>query len=732
MTQKRPAPHPPGKRETAQATKRRLAEEEIEDLRRQISALLESMTDAAFSLDKTWHITAANVQTEILWAKKREEFLGRNLWDVFPEAIGSGFYQQYHKAMAEGIVTEIEEFYPPHDRWYEVHVLPSNAGLTVYFKDINERKKAQEALAQSEENLRLMANAMPQIVWTARPDGEFDYCNQKWFEYVGTTFEQAQGRRWGPAFHPAEVQACRDMWACSVETGDSYEVEFRLKRAADGMYRWHLGRALPLRDAHGTISKWVGTYTDIDDQKRTEEALRISEARLQDQAKELVIRHELELTNTELRLQRDELTGLNLALEEANRIREQFLSTMSHELRTPLASIIGFSQILLGDTAKDTLDQRQRGNLERILKNGQHLLSLINDVLDLTKIEAGRMVVNYSLVDVRDLLTSLVEEMGPMAFGKNVVMRAEIEEGVDFLESNPLKLRQIVLNLLSNALKFTEQGEVTVSATRVRSPDQQEECLAIAVKDSGIGIPLAIQKRIFEAFYQADGSYTRKIGGTGLGLSIVSQLTTLLGGTVTVASIPGQGSTFTVILPLKAAQHYVEQDIPRLHEETVVTAPSSSEDLPAMLQDVYTISAPQKAPDEHNHLILVVDDNPDAIVLVKEALRDTPYTVVGVQDSLQVMELAQELHPCAITLDVMMPDVNGWQLLHQLKTNLATASIPVVMLTVLSESTIGYVLGADAYLIKPFKTDVMLTTLQRLTIVQEASSRDSGYEMQTV
>ncbi|MDQ2906041.1 MAG: ATP-binding protein [Chloroflexota bacterium] len=716
MTQKCPAPHLPGKRETAQATKRRQAQEEIDDLRRQISALLESITDAAFSVDKTWHITAANAQTEILWAKKREEFLGRNLWDVFPEAIGSGFYHQYHKSMVEGVVTEVEEFYPPHDRWYEVHVLPSNAGLTVYFKDINERKKAQEALAQSEENLSLMANAMPQIVWIARPDGGFDYCNQKWFEYTGTTFEQTQGRRWGPAFHPAEVQVCRDMWARSVAKGISYEVEFRLKRAADGMYRWHLGRALPLRDAHGTVSKWVGTYTDIDDQKRTEEALRISKARLQDQAKELVIRHELELTNRELRQQRDELTGLNAALEEANRVRDQFLSTMSHELRTPLASIIGFSQILLGNTAKDSLNQRQRSNLERILRNGQHLLSLINDVLDLTKIEAGRMVVNYSRVDVRELLTSLVEETGSLAFSQHLVVRTEIEDGVDFLESNPLKLRQILLNLLSNALKFTEQGEVTISATRVRVSDQQEERLAIAVKDSGIGMSPAIQKRIFEAFYQADGSYTRKIGGTGLGLSIVSQLTTLLGGTVTVASIPGQGSTFTVILPLKVAHHYVEQDIPRLHEEATTASLSSSGDLPAVLQDIYAISPQQETPGGGHNLIMVVDDNPDAIVLIKEALKDTLYTTVGVQDSSQVMALVQELHPCAITLDVMMPDVNGWQLLHHLKANPATASIPVVMLTVLSEPTIGYVLGADAYLMKPFKTDVMLTTLQRLTI----------------
>src|SRR5712691_8298418 len=155
-----------------------------------------------------------------------------------------------------------------------------------------------------------------------------------------------------------------------------------------------------------------------------------------------------------------------------------------------------------------------------------------------TKIEAGRMVVNFSQVDVRELLTSVVEETQSIAIARHLVLRAEVDEGIAFLESNPMKLRQVLLNLVSNALKFTEQGEVTVSARRVISSDQ----VALAVTDTGMGIPLAIQERIFEAFYQADGSYTRKSGGTGLGLSIVSQLTTLLGGKIEIRSAPGQGS----------------------------------------------------------------------------------------------------------------------------------------------------------------------------------------------
>ncbi len=421
----------------------------------------------------------------------------------------------------------------------------------------------------------------------------------------------------------------------------------------------------------------------------------------------------------------EELITLNSALEEANRARDQFLSTMSHELRTPLASIIGFSQMLLDDADIANWNQQQQNDLERILKNGQHLLSLINDVLDLSKIEAGRMVVNYSQVDVRELLTSVVEETQSIAIARHLVLRAEVDEGIDFLESNPLKLRQVLLNLVSNALKFTEQGEVTVSARRVISPDQEGECVALAVKDSGIGIAADIQEHIFEAFYQADGTYTRKAGGTGLGLSIVSQLTTLLGGTIALKSAPGQGSTFTVILPIKAVHHSIEQDPPRLHLAQPRVDPKllpSSGDLPPALSDeLLAVSAHRVATDGPNNLILAVDDNPDVIVLIKTALKDTPYTVVGLQDSTKAMELVQELHPCAIMLDVMMPDLNGWQLLHQLKENPATASIPVMMITVLTEPAIGYVLGADAYLIKPFKTSVLLNTLRHLLTSQTRS-----------
>lgn len=451
---------------------------------------------------------------------------------------------------------------------------------------------------------------------------------------------------------------------------------------------------------------------------------------IQDQAQELALRsREQELLNSELRRQRDELTSLNTALAEANRARSQFLSTMSHELRTPLASIIGFSQLLLDDTQTANFTSAQRTNLERILKNGKHLLVLINDVLDLAKIEAGRMDINVSQVNVAELLSSLVEETQSIAIEQKLTLSSSVAEGIDTIETDPVKLRQVLLNLISNALKFTRQGAVTVTATPLPSPDNAQERIAIAVKDTGIGLEPDAQERIFEAFFQVDSGSARKFGGTGLGLSIVRQLTTLLGGTIELTSAPGQGSTFTITLPIKAEGgppaynplrlHTVPQQVPRLQPGL------------AGQQDAPGIAERQQAAPAGGMTVLVVDDNPDVVILVKTALANTAYNVVGIQDPLKVIPMVHELHPCAITLDVMMPNLNGWQILHQLKDDPATAGIPVVMLTVLSERTTGYVLGADDYLIKPFKAEALVETLYRL-VTSRLPSPANDHEMQPV
>ncbi|MDQ2885738.1 MAG: ATP-binding protein [Chloroflexota bacterium] len=433
---------------------------------------------------------------------------------------------------------------------------------------------------------------------------------------------------------------------------------------------------------------------------------------IQEQAHELAERsREQERSNQALVHQRDELTVLNQALEEANRARSQFLSTMSHELRTPLTSVIGFSQMLLRTSPKSSLNERQRANVERILKNAEHLLTLINDVLDLAKIEAGRMDVNTSEVNLKQLLTTLIDETRSIALERKLNLSVSVEDDLTSIETDPTKLRQIVLNLVSNALKFTEKGQVTVTATR-RRPAQpyskgkgESEQVKIAVKDTGIGISPEQQERIFEAFYQADNSNSRSYGGTGLGLSIVRELTTLLGGKVEIASQPGVGTTFTVLLPIRARDRQSVQDtrLNTIHGQM----PAARRPVPAPISKEET--------ENDSYLVVAIDDNPDVLQLIKASLEQSPYRVVGVQDSTQAISIIQKLRPHAITLDIMMPRVNGWQILHQLKSNPATATIPVILLTVLEDRSAGYVLGADEYLVKPVARDALLATLRHLT-----------------
>jgi len=262
--------------------------------------------------------------------------------------------------------------------------------------------------------------------------------------------------------------------------------------------------------------------------------------------------HEQEQANIALRIQRDELRTLNTALEKANQVRSQFLTTMAHELRTPLTAMLGFSQVLLRDTEKSEV--RRRTIIERILKSGHHLLDLINDALDLVKIETGQMSVRISSVSLPTVINDVTEETQALATTKMLHLQVDIAPDIPEISSDVDMLHQILLNLISNAIKFTEQGEVRISATNLPG-----ECIAICVQDSGIGIAPEIQERIFDAFYQGDNSITRRYGGTGLGLSIVRHLTNLLGGTLTLDSSLGQGSTFTLLLPQESNNSRMEE-----------------------------------------------------------------------------------------------------------------------------------------------------------------------------
>jgi PAS domain S-box-containing protein len=379
-----------------------------------------------------------------------------------------------------------------------------------------------------------------------------------------------------------------------------------------------------------------------------------------------------------------ELLQARREAEAASKAKSVFLANMSHELRTPLNAILGFSRIVRRKGAK-TLPQRQLENLDKVLVSAEHLLGLINAVLDIAKIEAGRMDVQPSTFDPAVLVEVCATTVQPMVKARVRLVR-QIEQDLPQAYSDQDKLKQILLNLLSNAAKFTHEGQITLGAHR------RGEMLVVDVIDTGIGIPQEALERIFEEFQQADASTTRRYGGTGLGLSISRKLARLLGGDLMATSVEGVGSTFTLTIPL----HY--------------SGPLADD---AASRSSFLTTRPQPMP--RKPVLLAIDDDPDVIYLLRESLDEAGYLVVGATSGDEGVQKAQELRPFAITLDVSMPHKDGWQVLHELKAHPATQDIPVIMLTMVDKKALGYRLGVADYLVKPLDEETVLDALQRLS-----------------
>jgi signal transduction histidine kinase/CheY-like chemotaxis protein len=371
--------------------------------------------------------------------------------------------------------------------------------------------------------------------------------------------------------------------------------------------------------------------------------------------------------------------------EQANRAKSTFLANMSHELRTPLNAIIGFTRIVRRK-AEGALPAKQTENLDKVLTSAEHLLALINTVLDIAKIEAGRMDVTASTFNPVHLLDQCVATATPL-LKSGVALVKRYDGDAMLVHSDQEKIKQVLLNLLGNAAKFTHAGSIAVSATI------EGDALTIAVTDTGIGIDASALARIFEEFQQADTSTTRRYGGTGLGLSISRSLARLLGGDIDVASTPGSGSTFTLRIPQRFGAH--------------VEAPVR--EAPGPLREPGTPARATKSP-----LVLAIDDNRDDLELLRENLHESGYEVVGAASGEEGLVQAKALRPHVITLDVMMPVKDGWQVLYDLKADPATRDIPVVMLTIVDKKPLAYELGAADYLLKPFDNAAIVASLSRV------------------
>jgi PAS domain S-box-containing protein len=380
------------------------------------------------------------------------------------------------------------------------------------------------------------------------------------------------------------------------------------------------------------------------------------------------------------------------AAEEANHAKSAFLANMSHELRTPLNAIIGFSRIVKRKST-DLLPEKQIENLDKVLVSAAHLLDLINTVLDIAKIEAGRMELQISDFDLLSLIDGSIATTQPLLGSSQVKFGKLGVSEIPPMHSDQEKIRRILLNLLSNAAKFTHQGSIKVRTTL------KGDLVTVAVKDTGIGIAEDNLRKIFDEFQQADNTTTREYGGTGLGLSISRSLAQLLGGDLFVSSKEGEGSTFSFTIPLHLGAAEKEKEISAAELEVVEVDNDTSKPL-----------------------VLVIDDQPDVYNIMQQNLEEAGYRVAAALSGKEGLEKARKLKPFAITLDIMMPRKDGWQVLHDLKNDPLTKDIPVIMLTIVDNKAMGLRLGAADYLVKPLNEDLVIAALERV-------AKNNGGEM---
>ncbi|OFX21677.1 MAG: hypothetical protein A2V77_14495 [Anaeromyxobacter sp. RBG_16_69_14] len=491
------------------------------------------------------------------------------------------------------------------------------------------RERAEEALRESERRFRQLADSMPQIVWASRPDGFLDYYNRKWFELTGADEDARGDLSWLPILHPEDRQRCLDTWYESVRTGKPYQIEYRFRFSSSGEYRWHLGRALPVRDEAGAVVRWFGTCTDIHDQKLAAEALAL-----------------------------------------ADRRKSEFLAVLSHELRNPLAPICNGLNLL--DHAPPGSEQAARAKAV-IGRQVGHLTTLVDDLLDVTRISRGKINLDRARVDARDVVRRTCEDHRAVFDRRGVALRIDLPAGPVWIDADATRISQVLGNLLQNAVKFTPaHGSTAVAVAAVNGRAE------IRVRDDGIGIDPELLGRVFEPFTQSECGLARTQGGLGLGLALVRGLVELHGGSVgAVSEGANRGSEFVVRLPLAASPEEVHVRAPR---RRVARA----------------------------RCVLVVEDFLDSGQALADVLALGGHRVHVATDGRAGIAKALEVKPDVVLCDIGLPDLDGYQVARALR---AEASLRSTYLVALS----GYAqaedvrrsldAGFDAHLGKPAPLD---------------------------
>lgn len=507
-------------------------------------------------------------------------------------------------------------------------------GFIAIYTDITARKEAERQLREDEERFRATDDASPVgLIIVARRDNTIQHLNRSFSEIIGREPNDILGKPITSLFSDPEQSAALTAILGGVS---GHRSEFRFDRSGQECCVMVSLAELDFHDSKAMVASFV----DITDRVRAEEQLK--------KAKE--------------------------SAESANRVKSAFLANMSHELRTPLNAIIGYSEILVED-ASDRGDDTSIADLKKIQSAGKHLLGLINDILDLSKIEAGRMDIYLEQIFLSKLVADVKTIVDPMMGKNNNRFVIDCPGHIGSLRTDLTKLKQNLINLLSNAAKFTKDGEVKLTLSRIEGEDGIKR-IRFNVSDTGIGMSEEQLAKLFQSFSQADSSTTRNFGGTGLGLTITRHFCTMLGGTVEAASSPGNGSTFTMVLPDQLAK-------------PVAQAPAGPR-------------VSRRADGKAAISILVVDDDPAVHEVLSATLSREGYEILHAYDGDEALKMMRAATPPDIvTLDVMMPKIDGWSLLGIMKSEPALQNIPVIMLTIVDDRNLGFSLGASEFMTKP-------------------------------
>jgi PAS domain S-box-containing protein len=627
-----------------------------------LQAALDSIAHGVLFMDADLRIRLANRAYREIWDMPEEFFRDHpSLRQDMEYTRRQGLYQVRDAEWQEYIACRIKEIregnIPPQELrlannkvlQYECVALPDGGRMLTYF-DITKLKRFEEELAQSVERYDLAMRGSNEGLWDwdQRTDRLLVSPRFKELSGLATDADTIEPADWLANLHPEDVESYRRALRAHLKGESEFlNVEFRLRRP-DGKYRWVLARGIGVRDETGQIYRMAGSIGDITARKEAEMGLRL--------AKEQA--------------------------EEASQAKSQFLASMSHELRTPLNAIIGYSE-MLQEEAEDLGQERFLPDLVKIKEAGKHLLSLINDILDLSKIEAGKMDVLIEDFEVADLIAQVQSVIEPLMTKNANTLVVDCAADPGAMRSDQTKLRQSLFNLLSNAAKFTERGRITLGVRRI--VHDRADAVEFKVSDTGIGMTAEQLGRLFQAFAQAETSTSRDYGGTGLGLAITRHFCRMLGGEVAAESTPGKGSTFAIVVPAIASD--VKGEVAE--------------------------SAARPAPAPSHATVLIVDDEKATHDLLGSELAGAGYQILHAAGGREGLKLAKQARPDVITLDIIMPDLDGWSVLKALKADPDLCEIPVVLVTIMRDRDLGFALGAADYITKPLDREMLMRVVGR-------------------